>query len=87
MSSIVFLGISVITMGISYGLSFWFMPIIFGNVFGNIVPTQVTDNSSWVGMYLNVENLVRYLTPLIPTLAITVFVIKIMLSSAARGSD
>lgn len=32
-------------MEISYGLSFWFMPVIFGNVFGNIVPTHVTDNS------------------------------------------
>ena len=59
MSSIVFLGISVITMGISYGLAFWFMPIIFGSVFSNIIPTQVTENETWLGMYLNVENLVR----------------------------
>lgn len=87
MSSIVFLGLSVITFAISYGLAFWFMPIIFGNVFSSIIPTQVTDNSTWLGMYVTLEDLIKYLTPLIPTLAIVIFVIKVMLSSAAMGRD
>ncbi|KFM21667.1 hypothetical protein AAA799B03_00767 [Marine Group I thaumarchaeote SCGC AAA799-B03] len=87
MSSIVFLGLSVITFAISYGLAFWFMPIIFGSVFSNIIPTQVTDNSTWLNMYKTNHDLVKYLTPLIPTLAITIFVLKIMLSASSRGRD
>ena len=87
MSSIVFLGLSVITMGITYGLAFWFMPIIFGSVFSNIIPTQITDNSTWLNMYQTNHDLVKYLTPLIPTFAIFIFVLKIMLSASARGSD
>ena len=87
MSSIVFLGISVISMAITYGLAFWFMPIIFGSVFSNIIPNQVIDNSTWLGMYVTIENLIKYLTPLIPTFAIFIFVVKIMLSSSAIGRD
>jgi hypothetical protein len=87
MTSIVFLGISVITMAISYGISFWLMPIIFGLVFGNITPGIVTNNESWLVMYFTVEDLVKYLTPLIPTFAIVIFVIKVMLNSAAIGRD
>ena len=87
MASIVFLGISVITFAITYGLAFWFMPIIFGNVFSSIDPNSIMNDTSWLNMYQTNHDLVKYLTPLIPTLAIVIFVIKVMLSSSAMGRD
>ena len=87
MSSLSFFGLSVITFGITYGIAFLLMPMILGSTFGAIDPTLFNIDSSWLSMYNQNLDTMQYLLPLIPTFAILILVIKVLLTSSARGMD
>ena len=87
MVSIVFLGFSIITLAILYGVSFMLIPIILGSYFTSIDPNLIHSNSDWLTMYQTNEDTTQYLVPLIPTFAIFVLVIKVILTASARGRE
>ena len=87
MVSIVFLGFSLITLAILYGVSFMLTPMILGSVFTNMNAELVISNADWLSMYQTNEDTAQYLVPLIPTFAIFVLVIKVILVASAHGRE
>ena len=89
MSSLIFLGFSVILFIISYGIMFTIAPMILGSVY-SVVETNMTEGSmtqEWIDVYNNIKETTQYLVPLIPTIGIFILVIKVLMVASARGRD
>ena len=81
MSSLIFLGFSVILFIISYGVMFTIAPMILGSVF-TVMETNLTNGSmtqEWIDMYNQTKETTQYLVPLIPTIGIFILVIKVLM--------
>ena len=91
MSSLVFLGFSVVMFFISYGILFLLMPMIFGQFFtvadSLVNSPNSTMNAAWIQIYNEEEDIVRWLVPLVPTIGIMIAVIKILMVASVRGRD
>ena len=98
MSSLVYLGLSLILFVITYGIAFTMMPMIFGAFFsvadtsGLLDPQVCIDaptsvSCEWNNIYEQNEDTVQYLVPLMPTMGIVIIVIKVLMTAAARGRD
>jgi len=89
MSSLVYLGLSLILFIVTYGLAFLLMPMIFGEFFTMMDNTGITDNinAEWLALYEQNEDTVQYLVPLMPTFGIIIIVIKVLMTASARGRD
>lgn len=85
MSSLVYLGFSVIIFIVSYGILFLITPTILGQFFSAMDTGNL--NPEWLETYNELESTVRWLTPLIPTVGIFILVIKILMTASARGGD
>ena len=89
MSSLIFLGFSVILFIISYGIMFTIAPMILGAVY-SVVETNMNDGNmtqEWINVYNNTKETTQYLVPLIPTIGIFILVIKVLMVASARGRD
>jgi hypothetical protein len=97
-SSLVYLGLSLVLFVITYGVAFTIMPMIFGAFFnvadisGLLDPTACDTSPTsaacqWGTIYENNEDTVQYLVPLMPTLGIVIIVIKVLMTASARGRD
>lgn len=91
MSSLVFLGFSVVMFFISYGIMFTLMPMIFGAFFtvgdAFVLANNSTINSDWQTIYTEEQEIVQWLVPLVPTIGIMIAVIKILMVASVRGRD
>ena len=87
MSSLVYLGLSLILFSISFGVAFILMPIIFGAFFTMMDANNFTINDEWQAIYEQNKVTVQYLVPLIPSLGIVIIVIKVLMTASARGRD
>ena len=86
MSSLVFLGFSVIMFIVTFGIMFTIMPMILGAFFSAADNMPIAD-PDWAQTYEDNEEIVRWLTPLIPTVGIFIFVIKVLMVATVRGRD
>ncbi len=89
MSSLIFLGFSVVLFIISYGIMFTIAPMILGAVF-TVMETNLTNGSmtqEWIDMYNQTKETTQYLVPLIPTIGIFILIIKVLMVASARGRD
>ena len=89
MSSLIFLGFSVILFIISYGVMFTIAPMILGSVF-TVMENNLTNGSmtqEWIDMYNQTKETTQYLVPLIPSIGIFILVIKVLMVASARGRD
>lgn len=84
MSSLVFLGFSIIIFAVSYGVMWMIVPMVLGQFFSMDVPIADTD---WQVTQQELEDRIRWLIPLVPTLGIFIFIIKVMMAATARGRD
>ena len=87
MSSLVYLGLSLILFVITFGISFILMPMIFGAFFTLVDSNNFTINDEWMGIYEQNKQTVQYLVPLMPSLGIVIIVLKVLMTAAARGRD
>ena len=88
MSSLVFLGFSVLMFLITFGVMFTIVPMILGQVW----TTMGEDNMpiadpDWQQTYNNTETRLQYIIPLIPTIGLMIFVIKVLMVASVRGRD
>ena len=83
-SSLVFLGFSVIIFVISYGIMFLLVPMILGTFF-SFTPS-ITD-PGWNAVNTETQNVIKWLVPLVPTVGIFIFVIKVLMVASVRGRD
>ena len=89
MSSLIFLGFSVILFIISYGVMFTIAPMILGSVF-TVMEMNLTNGNmtqEWIDMYNQTKETTQYLVPLIPAIGIFILVIKVLMVASARGRD
>lgn len=86
MSSLIFLGFSVIMFIISYGIAFTITPMILGQ-FYSAADNIVIADATWQQTYDDTEAVTQYLVPLIPTIGIFILVIKVLMVASVRGRD
>lgn len=87
MSSLVYLGLSLVLFIVTYGVAFLIMPMIFGSFFTMMDDNNFTINAEWQALYETNEDTVQYLVPLMPTFGIIIIVIKVLMTASARGRD
>jgi hypothetical protein len=89
MSSLVYLGLSLILFVIVFGLSFLLMPMILGSVFTlmDSMTETMTISAEWSAIYGQNEDAAQLLVPLIPSMGIVIIVIKVLMTASARGRD
>ena len=88
MSSLIFLGFSVIMFIISYGIMFTIAPMILGAVWTVMEDNTGGMDSDWLAVYNDTKSTTQYLVPLIPTIGIFILIIKVRrtISSDQRAS-
>ena len=87
MSSLIFLGFSVIVFIIAYGLLFTLVPAILGVVYTVADTIRPNISSDWQATYDDTKEVTQYLVPLVPTIGIFIFVIKVLMVASVRGRD
>ena len=87
MSSLVYLGLSLVLFVITYGIAFIVMPMIFGAFFTMMDNNGLVINAEWQAIYDQNETTVQFLVPLMPTFGIVIIVIKVLMVASARGRD
>lgn len=86
MSSLVFLGFSVIMFLISYSIMFTVTPMILGQ-FYSVLGNMTIESASWQQTYDETEAITQYIVPLVPTVGLFIFIIKVLMVAAVRGRD
>ncbi len=86
MSSLIFLGFSVIMFIVAYGVMFTIAPMVLGAVW-SVMDGMEIMNESWQQVYDDTKATTQYLVPLIPTIGIFILVIKVFMVASARGRD
>ena len=87
MSSLVYLGLSLILFVVTYGIAFSVMPMILGYFFTMIEDQTLTLSPEWQVIAESNVTTIQYLVPLMPSFGILIIVIKILMTAAARGRD
>lgn len=89
MSSLVFLGLSMIAFIISFGIVWILVPMVLGTFFTEIGNSGIlnTISASWLTTYNRTETTVQWLIPLSATLGIFVLVLKVLMVASVRGGD
>ena len=87
MSSLVYLGLSLVLFVITYGIAFIVMPMIFGAFFTMMDNNGLVISAEWQAIYDQNETTVQFLVPLMPTFGIVIIVIKVLMVASARGRD
>ena len=86
MSSLVFLGFSVIMFVISYGIGFILTAMVLGTFWTALGNVDIA-NADWQAIYDDTETQVQFLVPLVPTVGIFIFLIKVIMVAGVRGRD
>ena len=86
MSSLIFLGFSVIMFIVAYGVMVTIAPMVLGAVW-SVMDGMEIMNSDWQQVYDDTKATTQYLVPLVPTIGIFILVIKVFMVASARGRD
>lgn len=86
MSSLLFLGLSVIAFIITYGIAFLVLAAVLGVSFSAMAKVPISD-PAWAAMFTKTNAELQFLVPLAPSLGIFMLVIKVLMSSSVRGRD
>lgn len=89
MSSLVFLGLSLLAFIISFGLVWILVPMVLGSFFTAISQTNLVTglSTSWQLTYNQTQTQVQWLIPLSIQLGIFILVLKVLMVASNRGSD
>ena len=86
MSSLVYLGFSIIMFVVSFGILFTIMPMILGQFYTSMNSMPIQD-PSWQAMSDETQTTIQYIVPLTASLGIFVFVLKVLMVASVRGRD
>lgn len=89
MSSLVFLGLSLLAFIISFGLVWIIVPMVLGSFFTAISNTNLVTGltTSWQLTYNQTQTQVQWLIPLSVQLGIFILVLKVLMVASNRGAD
>jgi len=86
MSSLFFLGISLITFIITYGIGFLILSSVLGISFSTFSSIPITD-PKWAAQYSRTQVELQFLIPLAASLGIVLLVLKLLMTAGVRGRD
>lgn len=86
MSSLVFLGFSIIIFLISYGIMFILTAMILGTFWTAAGEVNIAS-AEWQAIYDDTEAQVQFIVPLVPTVGLFIFIIKVLMVASVRGRD
>ena len=86
MSSLVYLGFSVIAFLISFGVVFMLAPIVLGAFFDVMHENRPAD-PDWAATADDVEEQARWLIPVMMMLGLFILIIKVLMVASGRGRD
>lgn len=84
MSSLVYLGFSVIAFVISFGVAWLLVPAVLGPFFSALPPIT---SPSWASTMAHTQSIIQWLIPLSMQLGIFFLVIKVLMVASVRGRD
>ena len=88
MSSMVYLGFSIIMFLIGYGIGFLVLAQILGQTWTMMDETHMPiPDTDWQNMYNDTQTQIQYIVPLAAGAGLVVFVIKILMVASVRGRD
>ena len=88
MSSLVFLGFSIIMFLITYGIMFTLTPMVLGQIWTAMDETNMPiPNAAWQQTYNDTQAQLQYIVPLVPTIGLMILVIKVLMVATVRGRD
>ena len=88
MSSLVFLGFSIVMFLISYGIMFTLVPMVLGMVWTTMDETNMPiPNAEWQQVYNDTQLQLQYIVPLVPSIGLVILVIKVLMVATVRGRD
>ena len=83
MSSLVFLGFSIIAFLISFSIAFYLIPMVLGSFFSVEMPNISAD---WQATRDRIETITQWVPSVAMMLGLFVVVIKVLMVAASRGS-
>ena len=86
MSSLVYLGFSVIAFLVSFGVVFMLAPVILGAFFDVMHENRPVD-ADWAATMDEVETQARWLIPVMMMLGLFILIIKVLMTASVRGRD
>ena len=88
MSSLIYLGLSVLAFIITYGVVFLVAAAVLGETFSvlDVIKGNITV-PAWLNMYNRLEIEMQFLIPLAAGLGMFMLVLKVLMSSSVRGRD
>lgn len=84
MSSLVFLGFSLVVFVITFGITFYLVPMILGTFF-TMMPASM--NATWQAVNVRTQTEIQWLIPLMPSLGTFLLVLKVLMVASNRGRD
>ena len=86
MSSLIFLGLSVIVFIIVFGLVWLLVPMILGQFFSALDNSNISD-PAWRAVADENEATMRFIIPLVPAIGLFILVLKVLMVASVRGRD
>ena len=89
MSSLVFLGLSMVAFLISFGLVWILVPMVLGLFFSTVASSGLLSmmSTSWQTVYNTQQSTLQYIIPISATVGLFVFVLKVLMVASNKGSD
>ena len=84
MSSLVFLGFSVVMFIISYGIGFYLIPMVLGVFFSVDMPI---GNPEWEATNTEIQTILQWLIPGAAMMGIFILFLKVLMVASVRGRD
>lgn len=84
MSSLVYLGFSIILFLITYGIGWLLIPMVLGPFFS---ATPTISDPTWAATNVKVQTVIQFVIPLAPAIGVFIFVIKTIMVASVRGRD
>ena len=86
MSSLIYLGFSIIMFIVTFGIMFYLLPMILGAFFSITNDIPILD-ADWLETNQTMQTQLQWLIPLTMALGIFVFVLRVMMAASAKGRD
>ena len=88
MSSMVYLGFSIIMFLIGYGVGFLVLAQILGQTWTIMDETHMPiPNVTWQGVYNDTQTQIQFIIPLAAGAGLVIVVIKVLMVASVRGRD
>lgn len=84
MSSLIYLGFSVIAFLVSYGIVFMLIPMILGPFFSMPVGHMDAD---WLATRNTINTTAQYIAPIAMMVGLFIFILKVLMVASVRGRD